>query len=68
MSNASKSTAASQSSAAPPLKAEQYWASPACRFPPRPQAIRALLSLAWRHPRSERPEWLRAEVGDSPRG
>ena len=39
--------------------------SPACAFPPRPQVIQALLSLAWRHPRSERPAWLRSEVGDS---
>lgn len=57
---------ASQSSPFRPLDSGQQGASPSCRFPPSPQAIRALLSLAWRHPRSERPAWLRAEVGDSP--
>ena len=39
--------------------------SPCCAFPPKPQVIQALLSLAWRHPRSERPAWLRSEVGDA---
>jgi hypothetical protein len=39
--------------------------SPACAFPPRPLVIQAFLSLAWRHPRPERPDWLRSEVGDS---
>ncbi|MEB3158491.1 MAG: hypothetical protein VKK03_03415 [Synechococcus sp.] len=38
--------------------------SPACQLPPKPRVIQALLSLAWRHPRSERPAWLRAEVGE----
>ena len=41
--------------------------SPSCQIPPRPQAIQALLSLAWLHPRAERPAWLRAELVNLPR-
>ena len=39
--------------------------APVCQVPPRPRVLQALLSLAWRHPRSERPSWLQAEVGAS---
>ena len=39
--------------------------APVCEMRPRPRILQALLSLAWRHPRSERPSWLRAEVGAS---
>ena len=39
--------------------------SPSCAIPPSPRVIQALLSLAWRHPRPERPVWLRSEVGES---
>ncbi len=39
--------------------------APVCQVPPRPRVLQALLCLAWRHPRSERPSWLEAEVGAS---
>lgn len=40
------------------------WA-PVCQRPPQPRVLQALLTLAWRHPRSDRPVWLRSEVGAS---
>ena len=39
--------------------------APVCQRPPRPRVLQALLTLAWRRPRQERPVWLRAEVGAS---
>ena len=39
--------------------------APVCQRPPRPRVLQALLTLAWRRPRPERPVWLRSEVGAS---
>ena len=39
--------------------------APVCQRPPHPRVLQALLTLAWRHPRSNRPVWLRSEVGAS---
>ena len=36
----------------------------ACALPPNQRVVQALLNLAWRHPRSERPTWLRSELGE----
>ena len=30
----------------------------------QPRVLQALLCLAWRQPRADRPDWLRAEVGE----
>ena len=40
-------------------------AAPYCQRPPQPRVMRALLCLAWRQPRADRPGWLRAEVGEA---
>ena len=36
-----------------------------CSLPPSPRVVQALLSVAWRHPSSERPHWLRSELGET---
>lgn len=36
----------------------------ACALPPAPRVVQALLNLAWRHPKPERPMWLRSELGE----
>ena len=36
----------------------------ACALQPNPRVVQALLNLDWRHSRSERPTWLRSELGE----
>ena len=38
-----------------------------CSLPPSPRVVQALLNVAWRHPSSERPRWLRSELGETSR-
>lgn len=38
-----------------------------CSLPPSPRVVQALLNVAWRHPSSERPGWLRSELGETSR-
>ena len=38
-----------------------------CSLPPSPRVVLALLNVVLRHPSSERPFWLRSELGETSR-